>query len=335
LPEWPSPSKKVIMAELVVRVRGTFIDIEPEVSPQKKRSCSAPPLKDGSVDEVLDVSSDSQYIAQWIGRARLLSDSHINTQHETFGGKCDNREKENQFARIVNKTVHPEKKNRKGTTLFGANSMPANKVIGTVIGSRNRWAEDSDFLDPSPKHSGWPGELAPDSKFKLEDHGPHQSRLNLDRSGPGKESTTRWLEENVLSKHTHDEIVADTKVTTLMICDIPCRQTVDQIIDAINHHGFTNTFDLVYMPSKRPKYSQNMGYAFVNFKTAEHAMEFGKVFQNFRFPSCLSKKLSYTKPARQQGYAENVNRYIKQRAVGCLVTFDDSVSGGQPQKLYQ
>lgn len=139
----------------------------------------------------------------------------------------------------------------------------------------------------------------------------------------GGQSAEAWLEDSAKSKHQLEETLeatTDTNITTLMICDIPCRQSVEQICEVINQQGFANAYNLVYMPSKRPKYMQNMGYAFVNFKTAEQASAFAEVFKNFPFPNCSSRKLSYTKPARHQGYEENLNRYTKQRAVGCLVT---------------
>lgn len=117
-----------------------------------------------------------------------------------------------------------------------------------------------------------------------------------------------------------------TPITTLMICDIPCRQTIQQVIDAINSHGFTGTYDLVYMPPqkgfRRPKQSQNMGYAFVNFKRPEYASAFEHIFKNFSFPNCSSQKKSYAKPAHCQGYNENLEIHSKLRLSGCLLTFD-------------
>lgn len=116
-------------------------------------------------------------------------------------------------------------------------------------------------------------------------------------------------------------------ITTLMICDIPCRQTIQQVIDSINANGFTGTYDLVYMPPqkgfRRPKHSQNMGYAFVNFKRTEYAAAFEHIFKDFTFPNCHSKKLSYAKPAHCQGYKANLEMHSKLRLSGCLITFDE------------
>jgi hypothetical protein len=150
-------------------------------------------------------------------------------------------------------------------------------------------------------------------------------RINLCRTGR-TDAAVKWLEENCSNPKTpHEEGPFTTEITTLMICDIPCRRTIEQLVGAIDGVGFANTYNLVYMPSKRPMYSQNvnMGYAFVNFKTVEFAAAFSETFQNFNFPGSLSKKMSYAKAARYQGYQVNLDRYLKQYVVGCLLVFDE------------
>ena len=174
-------------------------------------------------------------------------------------------------------------------------------------------SEDTTSIGESPESDSFPWnvDVAPilpsiiDPKFKCEVPGTHR-RLVLSRSGPDNVSNTRWLEEKILAKHLLREAAAAPEVTTLMMCDIPFCLTIDSIIDTINSHGFIDTFNLVYMPSCDRKYLQNLGYVFVNFKTAEYAMSFREAFQGFRWPKTLSEKMSYTKPALCQGYAENV-----------------------------
>jgi len=221
------------------------------------------------------------------------------------------------------------------TSTIESHRAPIREPFPSRIASSNNWKEKCDSFDFLL--GSWRGDVSTDPQPTLESRlpGPYK-RLNLSRSGPSKDSCHRWLEENILSQHPPTETPAALEVTTLMICDIPCRQTIEQIIDVINQQGFTSTFNLVYMPSKRPKYVQNMGYAFANFQTSQYATAFAEAFQNFRFPNSLSKKMSYTKSAHHQGYADNVNRYIKQGAMGCLVIFDDdAVHGGEGQKMFQ
>jgi len=101
------------------------------------------------------------------------------------------------------------------------------------------------------------------------------------------------------------ELSTNGDITTLMLCNIPCRYNVDEILDAINNEGFQNTYDFVYVPNRK-ELSQNMGYAFVNFKLPESASAFMKAFQDYKFLASETTKLSYAKPAQTQGYRRNL-----------------------------
>merc|ERR1712106_904489 len=98
----------------------------------------------------------------------------------------------------------------------------------------------------------------------------------LDAEGPAVETDWRNILKQARSfldsqfklldvKNPIHETTHTQEVTTLMICDLPCRLTVYEIIDTISCHGFADTCNLLYMPSKYPKFTYNMGYAFVNF----------------------------------------------------------------------
>jgi hypothetical protein len=43
----------------------------------------------------------------------------------------------------------------------------------------------------------------------------------------------------------------DLTVTTLMICEIPARQNIYKITEAIDLHGFANTYDLAHLRLRR------------------------------------------------------------------------------------
>jgi len=115
------------------------------------------------------------------------------------------------------------------------------------------------------------------------------------------------------------------EITTLMVCDIPCRESIEQLMGVMDAVGFSKTYDLVYMPGQRGRQTSqgNVGYAFVNFKKAEWATAFMSVFQNIHFPNSASTKLSYAKPAREQGFAANYMMHSRKNAVGSLLTFCD------------
>lgn len=130
------------------------------------------------------------------------------------------------------------------------------------------------------------------------------------------------------AKATEVEYGPPGEITTLMICDIPCRRNIEQLIATIDAAGFEKTYDFVYMPGRkgrRQAQGGNVGYAFVNFKKSEWAMAFMESFQNVAFPDSSSTKLGYAKPARDQGFAANYVIHGRKNAVGSLLTFcDDS-----------
>jgi hypothetical protein len=119
-------------------------------------------------------------------------------------------------------------------------------------------------------------------------------------------------------------------ITTLMLCGIPCRLDVEGIKEALDHHGFAGTYDLVYTPTQKAarkpaKRLSNMGYAFVNFKTAESAGAFMESDHTSLFPDTKSKKATdfYAQPAMCQGFALNVAMRRKHRT-GSMRTFTES-----------
>jgi len=135
------------------------------------------------------------------------------------------------------------------------------------------------------------------------------------------------LEEHLARTSINPASTDVTDITTLMVCDIPCRESIEQLMAVMDEVGFSKTYDLVYMPGQRGRQASrgNVGYAFVNFKTTEWASAFMNIFQNIHFPNSASTKLSYAKPARDQGFAANYMMHSRKNAVGSLLTFcDDS-----------
>jgi hypothetical protein len=124
------------------------------------------------------------------------------------------------------------------------------------------------------------------------------------------------------------------EITTIMICSLPFRVTNTQLIDAINALGFNGLYDFVYMPSRSSKSRSskakaekslrrgNVGYAFVNFRSADDASRFSDTFQNFQFQGVPSDKEVLVKPAVCQGYEANVNLHFNKLNPGSMLTFN-------------
>ena len=98
-----------------------------------------------------------------------------------------------------------------------------------------------------------------------------------------------------------------------MLCGIPCRLGPQEIVDVIHAKGFSDAYDLIFVPpppnsgrrSGRSR-ARNIGYAFINLMTPELATAFALAFNKFAFPNNYSKKLCSTVLAHRQGFAANV-----------------------------
>jgi hypothetical protein len=118
-----------------------------------------------------------------------------------------------------------------------------------------------------------------------------------------------------------------TPITTLMISALPVRLTVDQLIASIDSAGFLGTYDLVSMPYRPVKKKGKVqraspGYAFVNFKTPEFALQFSSVFKGHSFADVDSARTAIVKQAASQGYHANVALHARQKKRhGILLTF--------------
>jgi hypothetical protein len=134
---------------------------------------------------------------------------------------------------------------------------------------------------------------------------------------------------------THESILAeddlgtvDTPVTTLMISCLPVRLGIEQLLWQMDSVGFNGKYDLVYMPyrsvKKRGKVQHGSpGYAFVNFKSSEFAMEFMTAFEGYPFGDFNSDRKAVVKPATTQGYYANLALHAREKKQhGSIITFN-------------
>mmetsp|Transcript_46900 Transcript_46900/g.138566 ORF Transcript_46900/g.138566 Transcript_46900/m.138566 type:complete len:304 (-) Transcript_46900:115-1026(-) len=99
-------------------------------------------------------------------------------------------------------------------------------------------------------------------------------------------------------------------ITSLMLCNIPCCISQNQLAEIINDGGFVNTYDYMYLPM--PTHggsSQNLGYGFINFTTPDDASRFTERFHSHVFENTASLKEMQVKPAHIQGLAANIRNF--------------------------
>lgn len=108
-------------------------------------------------------------------------------------------------------------------------------------------------------------------------------------------------------------------ITTLMIRNIPCRVTQQQLVDVIDSMGFSGKYDFLYLPTggrSSTTGSSNLGYGFINFIDPEFAEPFTDTFQNFQFEGTSSTKVLTVKPAHIQGLENNIVHFDRTATKG-------------------
>mmetsp|Transcript_20426 Transcript_20426/g.39907 ORF Transcript_20426/g.39907 Transcript_20426/m.39907 type:complete len:479 (-) Transcript_20426:78-1514(-) len=94
-------------------------------------------------------------------------------------------------------------------------------------------------------------------------------------------------------------------ITTMMLKNIPCRKSQEEVMSRIDQKNFTNRYDFFYLP-RDVKFRANLGYAFINFLTPQDASAFKQEMDGFRFSESGSTKACAVVPAHVQGLMNNL-----------------------------
>lgn len=104
---------------------------------------------------------------------------------------------------------------------------------------------------------------------------------------------------------------ANSRITTVMLRNIPNQYKRDVLRERIEQKGFGGLFDFLYLPIDRNS-GRNMGYAFINFRTPEACYRFFKAFNGAEakqvLPGFRSSKICEVRPAEIQGMRPNFER---------------------------
>ncbi|CAJ1363634.1 unnamed protein product [Effrenium voratum] len=110
-----------------------------------------------------------------------------------------------------------------------------------------------------------------------------------------------------------DDGVEWQAVRTVMIKNIPCRCSSQEVLRAVNTLGFDGTYDFFYLPMNR-RHKQGIGYAFINFREPGAAAKFKQAIWGYRFPGRNSTKVVHVAVAQLQG-REEVDAYFSNTQV--------------------
>lgn len=103
-------------------------------------------------------------------------------------------------------------------------------------------------------------------------------------------------------------------MTTLMIKNIPCRCSQQEILDAIEEVGFGQAYNFFYLPMTQGQ-THNIGYVFIGFDEDDVAAQFTAAITGFRFKSRNSSKCCEVVPARLQGFQTNMDHFRSRHCV--------------------
>jgi hypothetical protein len=135
-----------------------------------------------------------------------------------------------------------------------------------------------------------------DRMKKLVEGTEESSHAELSKSA--EKSADRYKESNEYKLKSHYKSTGQ-HITTMMLCDMPCRLKQHDLISTLNAEGFADTYSYVHVPRRA---SSSLGYAFVDFIDPASASRFAEVFDGYRFPNTQSSKVCSVKMGSERAY---------------------------------
>merc|ERR1719240_24899 len=133
----------------------------------------------------------------------------------------------------------------------------------------------------------------------------HVQKKALVHEKEGSFGQTGYLQKN-MGNETSSTTGGDM-VTTMMLKNIPCKKSQEEILRHIDELGYGGKYDFFHFPKNRQR-SANLGYGFINFEKAEDAARFEVEMTGFRF-SHTSLKRCVVVPAHIQGLFNNLMEF--------------------------
>lgn len=116
----------------------------------------------------------------------------------------------------------------------------------------------------------------------------------------------------VASSCVTEETAKAQAVTTMMCCNVPRSYNREVLIQELGSIVDLSKTRFLYLPMDKSN-RINLGYGFVDFKTAEEAEAFRKKATGHRFRHTHGHKTCFVKAARHQGMDGNLGRSARQR----------------------
>lgn len=179
---------------------------------------------------------------------------------------------------------------------LGAALLEASSAQNWAGGSCQHWSADASGTRPAGADAG--------AEAK------HRGSMTLARerasTEPGLQSGTEGAAQAQLEPQLQGPI------TTVMIRNITCRYTQEQVAEFLDQVGLAGKYDFLHLPLN-PNRRANLGYMFVNFKTPEYAEECQQLLQGKPLGPSSSEKRCEVAPAHIQGAASVARHSQKKR----------------------
>jgi len=116
-----------------------------------------------------------------------------------------------------------------------------------------------------------------------------------------------------LSNGESDANKAAQPMTTVMVRNIACRYTKEQVMEFIDNLGLKGTYDFLYLPLN-PVRRANLGYIFINFTSIQAVEECKKLLNGKPLGPSTTEKRCEVALARVQGQA-NITAHFRRKSV--------------------
>lgn len=147
----------------------------------------------------------------------------------------------------------------------------------------------------------------PSSKVRVKSSPPRLSVFGTLCTQDGAESqnsSSMLPTDSELSEKSDDE-----ELFTVMLRNIPCRYTQQDVLDLMALHGWDNLHNFFHLPTARSRCKGNLGYAFVGFEDSDMTKRFMREMKGVQFGFSNSVKVLDAVPARVQGLENNMAQF--------------------------
>jgi RNA recognition motif-containing protein len=172
----------------------------------------------------------------------------------------------------------------------------------------------ADFVTPDAGCPAYVQFLSDDQKNNVFSNCTRSNLDGCDSSTSGRAFPESGDEASVGIRVDADDAAAhgldSHSIATLMIKNIPCRCSKEEVLGAIRELGFAKQYDFFYLPMRRSQ-QQNFGYAFISLSDSAVVHLFRERFEGYVFKRRKSRKLVTVVPAHIQGYKSNLEFFSK------------------------